>query len=75
MTKSLFLLATIITFLSCNTDDDATPESTFLDGDLEIRSQADLDDPNIQNYKTIGGNLVVHYTENVKEVQGSIIIS
>lgn len=65
--KKLILLTFCISVFSCS-NDAATELVTHLDGDLEIRSLADLQDVEIQSYKTISGNLIINYTNGVEDL-------
>lgn len=64
------LLAVISLFLiiSCSSSDDNPEFITHLDGNLEIRSLKDLEDPIIKGYKTINGNLIINYTDEVEDL-------
>ncbi len=77
----LFLFFVLLA--SCSSDDDAAEIVTRLEGNLDIQSLNDLQNPDIQSYKTIDGNLIIDYTydienlellQNLEKVNGGIII-
>jgi hypothetical protein len=66
--KSLLVAITLLLIISCSTSDDNREIITHLDGNLEIRSLKDLEDPIIKDYKTINGNLIINYTDEVEDL-------
>ncbi len=80
--KQLLAVIGLFLIISCSSDDNIE-FITHLDGNLEIRSLKDLEDPIIKGYKTINGNLIISYTdevenltalENLEVINGGILI-
>jgi hypothetical protein len=67
--KSLLVAITLLLIISCSTSDDNREIITHLDGNLEIRSLKDLEDPIIKDYKTINGNLIIRNTDDVEDLR------
>jgi hypothetical protein len=68
--KQLLAIITLVCLtISCSSNDDGTNElATNLEGNLEIRSLSDLQDPDIQGYKTINGNLIINYADDIEDL-------
>jgi len=54
--------------ISCFSDDNNIELVTLLEGNLEIRSLKDLEDPAIQQYKIINGNLIINYADDLEDL-------
>ncbi|QTD39098.1 hypothetical protein JL193_07590 [Polaribacter batillariae] len=81
--KQLLAVIGLFLIISCSSSDNSMELITDLEGDLEIRSLKDLEDPIIKGYKTIHGNLIINYTnevedlsalENLEIINGGILI-
>lgn len=79
----LGIIILVVLTISCSSDDNLAELTTQLEGNLEIRSLKDLEDPDIQQYKIINGNLIINYTydvedlsklENLEKINGGIFI-
>jgi hypothetical protein len=64
----LGIIILVVLTISCSSDDNLAELTTQLEGNLEIRSLKDLEDPIIKNYKTINGNLIINYTDEVEDL-------
>jgi hypothetical protein len=64
----LGVITLVLLTISCSSDDNNTELTTQLEGSLEIRSIEDLEDPAIQQYKIINGNLIINYTDDVEDL-------
>jgi len=79
----LGLITLVVLTISCSSDDTNADLTTQLEGSLEIRSNEDLENPAIQQYEIINGNLIINYTddvedlsklENLEKINGGILI-
>jgi hypothetical protein len=79
----LGIITLVLLTISCSSDDNNAELTTQFEGSLEIRSLKDLEDPAIQQYKIINGNLIINYTdgvedlsalENLEKINGGIFI-
>jgi hypothetical protein len=64
----LGVITLVLLTISCSSVDNNAELPTQLEGSLEIRSIEDLEDPAIQQYKTINGNLIINYTDDVEDL-------
>jgi hypothetical protein len=64
----LGLITLVVLTISCSSDDTNAELTTQLEGSLEIRSNEDLENPAIQRYKIINGNLIINYTDDVEDL-------
>ncbi|WP_430409380.1 hypothetical protein [Kordia sp.] len=67
----LAIIMLVCLTISCSSDDDTVTMDliTHFDGNLEINSLADLEDPAIQGYKTINGNLIIRNTDDIEDLR------
>ena len=66
--KYLLAVNTLFLIISCSSSDNDTELISHFDGTLKIRSLQDLEDPTIKGYKTINGNLIINYLDEVEDL-------
>lgn len=67
--KNLILFVLFMSLISCGDNDKASELPTHLEGDLEINSLKDLEDPSVQAYKSISGILKIHQTYELEDLR------